>query len=70
MNVAEIKSQIDRMTEDERFFATAYLRHLVEARTEEYTQLLAARMQRMDAGHKFSLEEAERMHRQLEAENL
>jgi hypothetical protein len=58
------------MTEDERFFAVAYLQHLAQERDPSYQALLSERMRRMDAGHKVTLEQAQRIHQALEAEGL
>ncbi|MBI4657233.1 MAG: hypothetical protein HY735_00025 [Verrucomicrobia bacterium] len=70
MNTSEIKSNIDRMTEEERFFAAAYLHHLAQERDPAYQAVLAERMSRMDAGHKVTLEQAQRIHQALESEGL
>ncbi len=70
MTTAEIKASIDRMTDDERFVATAYLKHLAQQDDPAYQALLAARMQRMDAGKKVTVEQAHRIHQTLEAEGL
>jgi len=70
VSTAEIKASIDRMTEDERFFAAAYIQHLASSGDPDYQSLLAGRMQRMDGGKKISLEQAERLHLALEKEGL
>lgn len=70
MSTSEIKSSIDQMTEEERFFAVAYLQHLAQERDPAYQALLTSRMRRMDAGQKVTLEQALRIHHALEVEGL
>jgi len=66
----EIKASIDRTTDEERFFAAAYLQHRAQADDPAYQALLAERMKRMDAGKKVTLDQAQRIHEALEAEGL
>ncbi len=70
MSTAEIKASIDRMTDEERFFAAAYLQHRAQEKDPAYQAILEARMKRMDAGHKVTLEQLQRIHQTLEAEGL
>jgi hypothetical protein len=70
MSLAEVKASIDGMTDEERFFAAAYLQHRAQQRDLAYQALLAERMKRMDAGQKVTLEQAQRIHQALEAEGL
>ena len=70
MSIAEIKDSIDRMSDEERFFAAAYLQHRAQASDPAYQTLLSERMKRMDAGLKVTLEQAHRIHEALEAEGL
>ena len=58
------------MTEEERFFAAAYLQHRAQANDSIYQALLAERMNRMDTGKKVELAQAQRIHKALEAEGL
>ena len=58
------------MTEEERFFAAAYLQHRAQAGDPAYQALLSERMKRMDAGQKVTLEKALHIHEALEAEGL
>jgi hypothetical protein len=58
------------MTDEERFFAAAYLQHRAQENDPAYQALLSERMNRMDAGHKVTLEQAQRIHEALEAEGL
>ena len=57
MSTADIKTSIERMTEDERFFAAAYLQDLARMNDPAHQFLLAERMNRMDAGQKISFEQ-------------
>jgi hypothetical protein len=70
MSTSDIKANIDQMTEDERFFAAAYLQHLVQANDPAYQTALAERIKRIEAGHKVTLEQVQRVHNVLEAEGL
>ncbi len=70
MTTEEIKANIDRMTDEERFFAAAYLQHRAQENDPAYRLLLSARMERMDAGKKVSFEQVKRIHEALEAEGL
>jgi hypothetical protein len=70
VSIAEIKASIDRMTDEERFFAAAYLQHRARASDPAYQSLLSERMKLMDSGQRVTLEQAERIHEALEAEGL
>jgi hypothetical protein len=70
VSTLDIKANIDQMTEDERFFAAAYLHHLAQKNDPAYQITLAERIKKMDAGHKFTLDQAHRIHDVLEAEGL
>ena len=70
MSFAEIKASIDRMSDEERFFAAAYLQHRAQANDPAYQAVLSERMKRMDAGQKVTLEQAQRIHDSLAAEGL
>lgn len=70
MSMVEVRTQIDRMTDEERWFAAAYLQHLLLAEDPEHQRRLSEAMARMDAGRKFTLEQAERIHAALEAEGI
>ena len=45
--MSEIKASIDGMTDEERFFAAAYIQHRARERDTAYRALLAERMGRM-----------------------
>ena len=66
MSLAEIKSSIDQMTDEERFYAAAYLQHLAQERDPSYQATLAGRADRMAKGSKVSLEQARQAHVDLE----
>ena len=70
MSTSEIKAGIDRMTDEERLFAAAYLHHRARERDPAYRAMLSLRMERMDKGHKVMLKQAKRIHSALEAEGL
>lgn len=52
-----IREQIDAMSDEDRFFASAYLQHLSNEADPQHKAALAARMTRMDEGHKFTLDQ-------------
>ena len=58
------------MTDEERFFAAAYLQHLTQQQDPLYQAMLSERMKRMDADKKVTLEQALRVHQALEAEGI
>ena len=64
--MAEIKSSIDQMSDEERFYAAAYLQHLAQERDPSYKATLTERLDRIDSGAKVSLDQANRAHRDLE----
>ena len=70
MTTAAIRKHIDEMTDEERFFAAAYLQHVSQTRDPAYQAMLGQRLKRMAAGQAVSLEQAWRIHRALEAEGL
>lgn len=70
VSTSEIKESIDQMTDEERFFASAYLQHLAQQRDPAHGAMLSERMKRMDEGKKVSLEQAQRIHQALETEGL
>ena len=55
VDTIEIKKRIDQMSDDERFFAAAYLQHLAQERDPAYRAMLSQRMKRMDAGEKVKI---------------
>ncbi|WP_395740358.1 hypothetical protein [Prosthecobacter sp.] len=70
MTPTETKHQIDAMSDEDRFFAAAYLEHLSHAKDAAYRLSLSERMRRMDSGKKVSLEQLEGLHLALEPEGV
>ena len=68
MSVADVKQQIDQMTDDERFYVAAYLQHLVNEKDAEYRSECSSANRRMDEGKKVSFEELTARHEALEKE--
>ena len=66
MTAVEVKACIDKLTDEERFFAAAYFQHRAQEHDPTYQAMLAERMNRMDAGGKVTLEEVRRIHQSLE----
>ena len=70
MTTAEIKANIDKLTDEERFFAAAYLQHRAQESDPAYQTVLSERMNRMDAGKKITLEYVRCVHQTLESNGL
>ena len=70
MTTKEVKAQIDAMSDDDRFFAAAYLQHLANESDETRKARLEGRMKRMDDGRKITQEQLLELHQQLEAQGL
>jgi hypothetical protein len=70
VSTSEIRASIDSMTDEERFFAAAYLQHRAQEREPQYASMLTERMELMESGKKIPLEQAKRIHRALETEGL
>jgi hypothetical protein len=70
MSTAEIKSGIDRMSDEERFFTAAYLHHLAQNGDAAYQAMLADRLKQMDAGKKVTREQLLRVQQALETKVL
>ena len=68
MSVAEIKSSIEDWTEEQRLFATAYLRHLKRKDTVENQLELDRLMDQFGEGKSYSFDQVERMHEALSVE--
>lgn len=66
MSVAELKQQIDQMTEDERFYVAAYLQHLANEKDGDYRSASDGANLRMDAGRKVPFDELMARHELLE----
>jgi hypothetical protein len=70
MSTAVIKASIDRMSEDERFFAAAYLRHLQLDGDLAHQAVLKERLDRMIGGAGAPLEKAVRLDEALRREGF
>jgi hypothetical protein len=70
MTTAHIREQIDAMSDEGRFFASAYLHHLSNEADPQHKATLSTRMTRMDEGHKFTLDQLVDVHQQLERQGL
>lgn len=70
MTTLKIKQSIDRMNEANRMFAAAYLKHLTRLNDPAHRAKLGARLRKMDAGRKISLDQVRRLHRELETAGL
>jgi hypothetical protein len=70
MTADHIREQIDAMSDEDRFFASAYLHHLSNEADPLHKAALSARMTRMDEGHKFTLDQLVYVHQQLERQGL
>jgi hypothetical protein len=70
MNPVQIKRVIDRMNEEDRFFALAYLKHLVRRDGPAHRAELGARLGQMNRGKKILLSSVRRLHERLEAAGL
>ncbi|MFM2178104.1 MAG: hypothetical protein RL015_2202 [Verrucomicrobiota bacterium] len=70
MTTTTIREQIDAMSDEDRFFAAAYLQHLANEQDEERQTRLESRMNRMDSGKKFTLDQLVDVHQKLESQGL
>ena len=70
MNATELRKTIDALSADERFFVAAYLRHLSRVDDPAYRAQLGDRMRRMNAGKRFTLEQALKIHAAMESEGV
>lgn len=70
MSTSALCETLDRLTSDERFFASAYLHHLAQAEDETWRLEMAATQSDMDAGRKFTLEQVRGLHEALSARGV
>lgn len=70
MTTTHIREQIDAMSDEDRFFAAAYLQHLGNDADAQRKATLASRMTRMDEGRTFTFDQLQDMHQQLERQGL
>jgi hypothetical protein len=70
VSTAEIKQTIEAMSDEERFFAAAYLGVLIRRDDSEYRRVLGDRLDRIAAGQKITFDQALKTHSALETEGL
>ena len=70
MTTSQVRQQIDAMSDEDRFIASAYLMHLANEHDAERPVVLEKRMNRMEAGQKFTLEQLADVHQRLESQGL
>ncbi len=70
MSVQELRSRYDELTETDQMLFAALIAADQLARQPEFRAELARRHQEMDAGRKWSHEDALRLHRELEKQGL
>ena len=68
MSVAEIRTEVAKMSREERLDLEAYLMFLARQEDPEYLAELDRRMERMERGEKVTAAEFEAMHQKLVAE--
>jgi hypothetical protein len=61
MSLAEMKEQVEKLTEDERLELQALLIHLARKDDPEYLAEMEGRMERMDRGEKFNIHDIEKI---------
>lgn len=70
MSLAEIRSNVEAMTPDERLYAAACIQFLANDNDPAYRAMLAERMKRMDRGAKVPWNKVLKVHRALEKEGI
>lgn len=70
MTTTEVRQQIDAMSEEDRFFASAYLQHLANENDEERKSRLAGRLDRLEQGKGVDLDQLKSLHESLAANGL
>lgn len=70
MSVAEIRQQIAGLSMEERLDLAAWITHLNRADDLEYQRDLDGRLDRMQSGHKSTLNDLEKLHEHLAAKRL
>lgn len=70
MSTTQIRETIDRLSSEERFFASAYLHHLAQSDDAAWQQEMAGTQAAMDEGRKFSLGQVQEMHEALASRGL
>lgn len=70
MSLAELKREVDRLSEEERRELEEYLRGGAGRDLETRRERVSALMREMDAGRKFSRKDLERVDRELNERGL
>lgn len=65
MSFAEIKVQVAELPEEQRLELQALLTYVARKDNPEYHAEMERQMAEMDAGKKFSLQDAKRLHQEL-----
>ena len=66
MKIEDLKHGIEQSTAEEKIFLVAYLRHLTRKDDPVYRADLARRLDEMQSGKRFGLEQVKRAHQQPE----
>ncbi|MBA2430516.1 MAG: hypothetical protein H0V56_00190 [Chthoniobacterales bacterium] len=70
MNVEELKRMATSLSEEERIWLAAYLKHLSQVDSPAHKAELSAADRRIGAGDFVTLDKVERVHAALKAEGL
>lgn len=70
MSLAELKREVDRLSDAERRELESYLRERADKNVEARRERVSAIMREMDAGRKFSRSDLERVDRELTERGL
>jgi hypothetical protein len=70
MDTKKINAFVDKATDDELLYMSAYVRHKLRGKNPATRRDLNERMRDMDAGQKVSLKRAWELHRALETQGL
>lgn len=65
MSTSQLKQTLDELSQEDRFFAAAYLHHLAQSSNAAWRQEMEGTQDAMDEGRKFSLKQVEEMHEAL-----
>jgi predicted transcriptional regulator len=70
MSLAELKREVDRLSDAERRELESYLRERADKNVDARRERVSAIMREMDAGRKFSRSDLERVDRELTERGL
>ena len=70
MSLEELKSAAASLSEEQRLWLAAYLRHLSRVNSQANAKELSALNKRIDEGHSATLDQLKQLHAALEAEGL